>query len=416
MAVTNEEKRFIDLMNSAPAAKVSAQSVEAAQALAEGERAAENVDYSTTADGKLDAAINSFLNQNGYRYNINDDEAYKEFAREHSQNALRGRQLSEQGANTLANGYTPTYAPAVASEIGTEQAARVLEYAPQFQALAAREAAARQQNSGNLLSIYSDMANREYARRRDEQGDKMNFLNYLAGKYADERAGDASLDDARAQIYNTRLGAAAGDLDTARELDTRRMQYDSLSADERAKLDEDNYEFNRKLDYEKAKDRYEDRVAAEKAAAKAKEASAKASAKAQTASAKAAAKAQTDAEKAARNAKVNAYKIKDYLSDKKKAAKMTAADKVDLDYNGDGKVNDKDLWLAQVKGEEEDIKAGKGLTVRKPGNLNEIVTNIREKARSSTKSIKEVARDSIEKSSNLKPSEIAYLFEYFHLS
>lgn len=396
-------------MNSAPATQMSAESRAAAAETAAQENAAAKVDYSTTADGKLDEAINSYLNKNGYKYNLNQDDAYREFAREHSQNALRGGELSRERAGALANGYDPTYASAVASEIAGEQAARVGEYIPQFEALAARENAARQQSDANLINIYNNIAGTEYNRNRDTQNDRLNYLNYLANKYATERQADAAADSNRAQIYATQLGAAANDLADARTLDNKRMQFDTVSADTRAKISESDYEAQRKLDYTKAKDAYNDRIAAQKAAKTAAEKAAKA----KTTAATKAAKDKTAAEKAARNAKVNAYKIDDYLKDKDKYDKMSAADRVDLDYNGDGKVDKSDAYLARIRAEEEDVKAGKGVKARSSSFTNEFINNI-EKVIDSARTInlnEKLIKSQID-NANISPGEKAYLYEY----
>lgn len=409
MAVNSEEKRFYELMNSAPAAQMSAESRAAAAETAAQENAAAKVDYSTTADGKLDEAINSYLNKNGYKYNLNQDDAYREFAREHSQNALRGGELSRERAGTLANGYEPTYASAVASEIAGEQAARVGEYIPQFEALEARENAARQQSDANLINIYNNIAGTEYNRNRDTQNDRLNYLNYLANKYATERQADAAADSNRAQIYATQLGAAANDLADARTLDNKRMQFDTVSADTRAKISESDYEAQRKIDYTKAKDAYNDRIAAQKAAKTAAEKAAKA----KTTAATKAAKDKTAAEKAARNAKVNAYKIDDYLKDKDKYDKMSAADRVDLDYNGDGKVDKSDAYLARIRAEEEDVKAGKGVKARSSSFTNEFINNIENVIDSArTINLNEKLIKSQIDNANISPGEKAYLYEY----
>lgn len=409
MAVNSEEKRFYELMNSAPAAQMSAESRAAAAETAAQENAAAKVDYSTTADGKLDEAINSYLNKNGYKYNLNQDDAYREFAREHSQNALRGGELSRERAGALANGYDPTYASAVASEIAGEQAARVGEYIPQFEALAARENAARQQSDANLINIYNNIAGTEYNRNRDTQNDRLNYLNYLANKYATERQADAAADSNRAQIYATQLGAAANDLADARTLDNKRMQFDTVDAETRAKISESDYEAQRKLDYTKAKDAYNDRIAAQKAAKTAAEKAAKA----KTTAATKAAKDKTAAEKAARNAKVNAYKIDDYLKDKDKYDKMSAADRVDLDYNGDGKVDKSDAYLARIRAEEEDVKAGKGVKARSSSFTNEFINNIENVIDSArTINLNEKLIKSQIDNANISPGEKAYLYEY----
>jgi len=404
MAVNNEEKRYYELMNSAPTAQVSAESRAAAAAMAAQENAAAQADYSTTADGKLDEAINSYLNKNGYKYSLNQDDAYREFAREHSQNALRGQELSRENAGALANGYEPTYASAVASEIAGEQAAKVGEYIPQFESLAAAENAANQQADENLVNIYNNIAGREYSRNRDAQSDRIDYLNYLANKYAAERQNDSTLDSARAEIYNTRLSGAVSDLTDARSLDTQRAQYDTVSANTRADIAEDDYEAARKLAYTKAKDAYDDRVDAEKAEAKT-------SANAE----KTAAKEKTNAEKSARTARINAEKIKDYINDPEKMKKITAADRVDLDYNGDGKIDSSDLRLAQRTAEEEDIKSGKGVTARQSSFTNKYIRNINNliSAAGGGEPNQKLIKAQIENADAL-PSEQAYLYEYYN--
>ena len=391
-------------MNSAPTAQVSAESRAAAAAMAAQENAAAQADYSTTADGKLDEAINSYLNKNGYKYSLNQDDAYREFAREHSQNALRGQELSRENAGALANGYDPTYASAVASEIAGEQAAKVGEYIPQFESLAAQENAANQQADENLINIYNNIAGTEYSRNRDAQSDRIDYLNYLANKYAAERQNDSTLDSARAEIYNTRLSGAVSDLTDARSLDTQRAQYDTVSANTRADIAEDDYEAARKLAYTKAKDAYDDRVDAEKAEAKT-------SANAE----KTAAKEKTNAEKSARTARINAEKIKDYINDPEKMKKITAADRVDLDYNGDGKIDNSDLRLAQRTAEEEDIKRGKGVTARQSSFTNKYIRNINNliSAAGGGEPNQKLIKAQIENADAL-PSEQAYLYEYYN--
>ena len=187
------------------------------------------------------------------------------------------------------------------------------------------------------------------------------------------------------------------------------MQFDTVSADTRAKISESDYEAQRKLDYTKAKDAYNDRIAAQKAAKTAAEKAAKA----KTTAATKAAKDKTAAEKAARNAKVNAYKIDDYLKDKDKYDKMSAADRVDLDYNGDGKVDKSDAYLARIRAEEEDVKAGKGVKARSSSFTNEFINNIENVIDSArTINLNEKLIKSQIDNANISPGEKAYLYEY----
>ncbi len=89
MAVNGENERLYALMNEQPAAAGS--DAQAAAALAAAEQAAADADYSHTADGRLDRAINDYLTKSGFIYDLSNDNNYKEFAQAYSQNALRGR-------------------------------------------------------------------------------------------------------------------------------------------------------------------------------------------------------------------------------------------------------------------------------------------------------------------------------------
>lgn len=465
MAVTNEERRLYSLINgdnadapvivrasdglnqslsnaAQPSARVLPQTIATADgnALHIAEHTAQQADYGTTADAKLDETINQYLNQNGYRYDINNDDAYREFAREHSQGAERGRNLSVQGARALANGYEPTYADAVANEVYNDQAARTGEYAPQFERLAAQEAAAKQQSSGNLMSLYGNMAQREYGRQRDEQGDRMNFLNYLANRYRGERELEAQKDAADASIYNTRLSALSDDLTAARKADAQRMEYVTQSADNRAKIAEDIYENNRKLAYNREKDAYdrsndetklrlqrqkEEEAAAARLAAQQAKAEASAVKQAKTKienQKKAAAKEQANAKKAARQHKINAREIAKFMSDGSDYSKLSATHHVDWDYNDDGKIDSRDLTLANDAVTENDIKSGKGLKIEKGiennPNVKETIQTIREMHRESRYKkmpVSQLAKMVIERNEKLTYPETGWLYEFYGL-
>ena len=398
MAVVNEEKRFYELMNNAPQSTTSAATKSAAADLAAQEKATQNsADYSTTADGKLDAAISSYLNKNGYHYDINNDEAYRAFVEEHNNNALRGRDLSVEGTNALAGGYNPTYAQTVANEVYNDEAAKAGYYQPQFEALAASENTARQQSDSNLINIYNNMASTEYNRGRDEYNDKLNYLSYLSDKYNTERQADITNDQNRATVYSTRLSGAADDLENARTYDNKRYEHDTVSADKRANIAESDYEAALKLNYTKNKDAYDDKVNA---------------AKTEKTNASNDAKTKETAKKAARTAGINAIAIQNYLDGKTK--NLTAEQQYDLDYNKDGKIDSKDLNLANNTRLEELLKAGESLKTRQSDYTRNFINSEKIMITPATEGTKdaEILKKKIE-NANISLEEKAYLYQYF---
>lgn len=323
--MSREEKKYNDLMGSTPAASGSSATAQAAAELAAAEQAAQNIDYSRTADGRLDRAINDALSKSGFKYDVSKDKAYQDFAREYSQNALRGREAAQNTANQLSGGWTPTYAGTVGNEVLNDNLTHIANYSPSFRAAAAQEAADSAAQSVNAAQIYGAMADTDYSRKREAVNDAKNFVNYLASRYSNEAQNDIQRQGIESDVWRSRLQGAANDLSDTRQIENAQYLLNTQSAANRAKLAEDAYEFNQKQAYTAAEDAYKDRVAAEQAAAKAAEKQAEAE------------------EKAKKNYGDMANKIQKYLTDKKG---LSFTDKKELDLNQDGKIDSTDLTLA----------------------------------------------------------------------
>lgn len=323
MAADRENERYYELMGSAPGVQQSAETAQAAAALAAAEQAAQRDGYSGTADARLDAAINEVLRKSGYHYDVGSDRAYREFAKEYSQNALRGRSAAQETANGLSGGYAPTYADAVGSATAQDIASNIGRYAPAFRAAAQQEASAREAQAVNAAQLLGSMDQTEYSRYRDTQGDLKNYISYLAGRYGTERQNDVQQGGLASEIYRAQLGAAQNNLNAARQTDNARYLHDTQSAESAAKLAADRQEFGQKMAYTAAKDAYDERKAAATAAAKIK----------------------TEAEKLEKKKKdyaYDAYKIQKHLTD----GKFSEKDRFYLDYNQDGSIDSRDLAIA----------------------------------------------------------------------
>lgn len=323
--MSREEKKYNDLMGSAPAASGSSATAQAAAELAAAEQAAQNIDYSRTADGRLDRAINDVLSKSGFKYDVSKDKAYQDFAREYSQNALRGREAAQNTANQLSGGWTPTYAGTVGNEVLNDNLTHIANYSPSFRAAAAQDAADSAAQSVNTAQIYGAMADTDYSRKREAVNDAKNFVNYLASRYSNEAQNDIQRQGIVSDIWRSRLQGAANDLSDTRQIENAQYLLNTQSAANRAKLAEDAYEFNQKQAYTAAEDAYKDRVAAEKAAAKAAAAE----------------------EKALNKAKTNYGKMTDRIAKYLNTGKgLTYTQLKDYDLDGSGDITNADLLLA----------------------------------------------------------------------
>ena len=328
--MSKEEKRYNELMGSAPAASSSSATAQAAAELAAAEQAAQNIDYSRTADGRLDRAINDALSKSGFKYDVSKDKAYQDFAREYSQNALRGREAAQNTANQLSGGWTPTYAGTVGNEVLNDNLTHIANYSPSFRAAAAQEAADSAAQSVNAAQIYGAMADTDYSRKREAVNDAKNFVNYLASRYSNEAQNDIQRQGIEGDIWRSRLQGAANDLSNTRQIENAQYLLNTQSAENRAKLAEDAYEFNQKQAYTAAEDAYKDRVAAEKAAAKAAAAE----------------------EKALNKAKTNYGKMTDHIAKYLNTGKgLTYTQLKDYDLDGNGLIDERDRDLAEEASE-----------------------------------------------------------------
>lgn len=332
--MSREEKKYNDLMGSAPAASSSSATAQAAAELAAAEQAAQNIDYSRTADGRLDRAINDALSKSGFKYDVLKDKAYQDFAREYSQNALRGREAAQNTANQLSGGWTPTYAGTVGNEVLNDNLTHIANYSPSFRAAAAQEAADSAAQSMNTAQIYGAMADTDYSRKREAVNDAKNFVNYLASRYSNEAQNDIQRQGIESDIWRSRLQGAANDLSDTRQIENAQYLLNTQSAANRAKLAEDAYEFNQKQAYTAAEDAYKDRVAAEQAAAKAAEKQAAAE------------------EKALNKAKTSYGKMTDRIANYLNTGKgLSYTQLKDYDLDGNGLIDERDRDLAEEASE-----------------------------------------------------------------
>lgn len=323
MAVNNE--RLYQLIDNAPAPAQNPQTAQAAAALAAAENEAKEIDYTHTADARLDRAINEALQKSGYNYDLSKDNNYQEFARQYSQNTLSGRESAQNTANQLSGGYAPTYADTVGSEVSHDIINNMANYTPALREAARQEAAAKTAQAATAAQIYHTLADTGYARNRDQVSDSKNYLNYLASRYGTERQAENQQQSFANDIYRSRLSNALDDTKLARKIDNAQYQLNSQSAESAAKLAADRTAFDQKMAYTAAKDRYDDSAAAAKAAAKADKDRAK------------------EIKTAKANYKSAADKIDKYVTSGKG---LSYSEMKEFDYDGNGIIDERDRDLA----------------------------------------------------------------------
>lgn len=218
--------------------------------------ATESGTYSGSYGDKIDTAINSWLSNRGFDYNTSNDKDYQKYVEQYKDNTQTGAQLSRQTAAQLANGYEPSYADIVAGEVANKQMENVSDAVPTYKQMAQLDYNAEQNRLANTANIYSQLDSTNYSRSRDTAQDYKNRLNALYNRYVTDRQSDIQLDELNNSIYGTKLSAEQNRLEDERNSDNNRYLYNTQSADSKAQIAQAEAENNRKIEYAKSEDAY----------------------------------------------------------------------------------------------------------------------------------------------------------------
>lgn len=218
--------------------------------------AMESGTYSGSYGDKIDTAINSWLSNRGFDYNTSNDKDYQKYVEQYKDNTQTGAQLSRQTAAQLANGYEPSYADIVAGEVANKQMENVSDAVPTYKQMAQLDYNAEQNRLANAGNIYSQLDSTNYSRSRDTEQDYKNRLNALYNRYVADRQSDLQLNELNNNIYETKLNAEQNRIEDERNAENSRYIYNTQSADSKAQIAQAEAENNRKIEYAKSEDAY----------------------------------------------------------------------------------------------------------------------------------------------------------------
>lgn len=218
--------------------------------------ATESGTYSGSYGDKIDTAINSWLSNRGFDYNTSNDKDYQKYVEQYKDNTQTGAQLSRQTAAQLANGYEPSYADIVAGEVANKQMENVSDAVPTYKQMAQLDYNAEQNRLANTANIYSQLDSTEYSRNRDLTQDYKNQLNTLYNRYVAERQSNLQLNELNNNIYETKLNAEQNRIEDERNAENSRYIYNTQSADSKAQIAQAEEENDRKIQYNKSQDAY----------------------------------------------------------------------------------------------------------------------------------------------------------------
>jgi peptidoglycan hydrolase-like protein with peptidoglycan-binding domain len=173
---------------------------EALKALLEAQKNAPT--YANSYEDQLKDLYDRIVNRDKFRYDINQDELYRQYAKQYAEKGRMAMMDTMGQAAALTGGYGSTYGQAVGQQQYDAYLQNLNDVVPELYQLAL----SRYQMEGDDLktqySLLADQYQQEYGQYRDKVGDWQTERNFLSGRYDSERNLDYGMwGDARDFAY-----------------------------------------------------------------------------------------------------------------------------------------------------------------------------------------------------------------------
>ena len=148
--------------------------------------------YTGRYDAQIDQILGNLGNREGFSYNPEEDQLYRNYRDLYLRMGNRAMQDSMANSAALTGGYGNSYGAAVGQQQYQDYVSRLNEQLPNLYDRAYQ----RWQDEGNdmyqRLGAYMDMDSRDYGRYRDQVSDWQNDRAYYANRYDTETGNDMS--------------------------------------------------------------------------------------------------------------------------------------------------------------------------------------------------------------------------------
>lgn len=169
---------------------VSSDEVKKARQALEDKQNAAPADYVSQFGTALDETLQAILQRKSFTYDMNADALYKQYRDQYTRQGKLAMLDAVGQASALTGGYGSSYAEQVGQQTYQGYLAQLNDKIPELYKLALSK---YQQEGSDLKDRYSLLSEREsadYSRYRDSVGDYRAELEYLAGRYDEERDAD----------------------------------------------------------------------------------------------------------------------------------------------------------------------------------------------------------------------------------
>lgn len=207
MATSNKKK--VSDYGSAPVYNQSSSVNQAASDLAAMESKRPG-SYNSKYQASIDSTLNNILNKQDFKYDMNNDALYNQYKDYYTQAGKTAMQDTIGQATALTGGYGSSYAQTAGQQQYNAYMQQLAQIVPQLEERAYNRYRDSIADSYNTLSMLQSLDDSSYGRYRDTVGDWRDDLNYLYGKYADERNFDYSKYQTALDQFNTDRNFAYG--------------------------------------------------------------------------------------------------------------------------------------------------------------------------------------------------------------
>lgn len=250
-SVSNAEKKYDSVANSAPAYSDSAATTQARQQAdkyAQAYQSGINNGYNSSYTESINKLADKYVN-NKFDYDVNSDSTYQSYSDKYKREGAKAQENAQGTYASNTGGYTNSYAQTAGLRTYGEYMDELAEKIPSLRSEKLQSWQQEQENTLNQISMLQGLDDTQYQRFRDNLQDNYDFMNYYENKYSTSKGLDMSEFQNELAKWQTRTNAAASELSSIRQLAESQYEHNNVSADTQASIDSSRRQSNDYYNY-----------------------------------------------------------------------------------------------------------------------------------------------------------------------
>lgn len=250
-SVSNAEKKYDSVANSAPAYSDSAATTQARQQAdkyAQAYQSGINNGYNSSYTESINKLADKYVN-NKFDYDVNSDSTYQSYSDKYKREGAKAQENAQGFYATNTGGYANSYAQTAGLRTYGEYMDELAEKIPSLRSEKLQSWQQEQENTLNQISMLQGLDDTQYQRFRDNLQDNYDFMNYYENKYSTSKGIDMSEFQNELAKWQTRTNAAASELSSIRQLAESQYEHNNVSADTQASIDSSRKQSNDYYNY-----------------------------------------------------------------------------------------------------------------------------------------------------------------------